>query len=501
MPIFEIETPEGSFEVEAPDEQTALRALGGSLPNQAPIPPQRDGTPQADKGWFRTVDDAVRGAADMMTFGFSDEISAGLGSLTGLGGNKGDYEGNVAAQRQRDAEGGGARFAGQVAGALAMPGSLTTSVPKAIGQGALVGGAYGFGSGEGSAIDRLPSAGLGAVMGGVAGGAVRGIANKLGTRAASKAIPSEEQLKKTAEAGFRKAEEAGVIIKPEGMRRLATEVVNDLAQFGYHPQLQPRIAAVLNEMERVAQGNTTYKGLDLLRRITANAASSNDASERAAATKIIQRIDDYMRNLPADDVLTGNAAQASAGIREGRDTWARFRRSEMVNTAAVKAERRAASTGSGGNLENALRQNVRSILDNPRRSRGMTAAEKEMAEKVVRGTPGQNALRLAGKLSPTTGGLQAALNVGATAFNPMMAIPGAIGFGAKAAAERMTTKNVQRLSEMIRSGGQTGQALARLARNGQLNIPEVKRVEYVAKMLGISMPELAAAIADRVTAK
>lgn len=462
------------------------------------VPTQPDGT--EDRGLFRRVDDVVRGAADIFTFGFADEISAGLGSLTGIGGNAGDYEGNVEAQRQRDKEGGWERFAGQVAGALLLPGAAARSVPQAVGQGAVAGGLYGFGSGDGDLTDRAWNAGIGAGLGGAVGGLVRVGSDKLAERAVGKAIPTADELRQIAEAGYKVADDAGVIVKPEGMRRIATETVNDLVEFGYHPTLQPKIATILKEMERLGNNNATYKGLHTLRKIAGQVAKSSDPSEAQMATRIIGRLDDWMANLPAEDVLTGNAQQAAQGFRQGQENWARMRRSEMIDLAKLKAERRTESTGTGGNLDNAIRQNVRAILDNPKRARGMTAAEKELAEKVVRGTPTQNVLRQVGRLSPTTGGLSAMLNVGATAFNPMMAIPGGVGLVAKTVADRMTVKNAERLSQMIRSGGRTAKDLLALARNQQLSVPQVQRIDSLAKALGVSTAELAAAVKEKVGA-
>lgn len=443
---------------------------------------------EAGRGVFRRIDDAVRGVADMATFGFADEISAGLGALTGIGGQSGEYDTNLAAQRDRDREGGWERLGGQVAGAFTSPLAAARTTLGAIGQGASMGGAYGFGSGEGDWGNRFRSAALGGAIGGAAGGVVHKAANALANRAARHAIPDVDDLRSLSQAGYEAAENAGVIVRPEGMRRIATETVNDLAEFGYHPQLQPKIGTLLSEMERLGNTNTTYKGLDTLRKMASRVAGSNDPAESALATRIINRLDDYMTNLPADDVIMGNAQQASQGIRQGRDNWSRMRRAEMVDTAKLKAERRAATTGTGGNLENTLRQNVRSILDNPRRSRGMTPAELEAAERVVRGTPGQDALRLAGRLSPTTGGLSAMLNVGAAAYNPFLAIPGAIGMGAKALADRGTRANVQQLSELIRSGGMTADDIAKLAAKGIGREDIIRAIMGVRTAEGVALP-------------
>lgn len=438
------------------------------------------------------VDAFVRGAADVPTFGFADEIAAGAGALTGVGGQQGNFSGNLELQRAIDERDSQlhpmARFAGQAAGAIATPMRAAQSTLGAIGQGAMLGGAYGFGSGEGGWQDRLQGAAIGAGIGGVAGGVVHKAANALSTRAARNAIPDVDDLRALSQAGYEAAENAGVIVRPEGMRRIATETVNDLAEFGYHPQLQPKIGTLLSEMERLGNTNTTYKGLDTLRKMASRVAGSNDPSEAALASRIINRLDDYMANLPADDLITGNAQQAAQGIRQGRDNWSRMRRAEMVDTARVKAERRAASTGTGGNLENTLRQNVRSILDNPRRSRGMSPAEIEMAERVVRGTPTQDALRLVGRLSPTTGGLSAMMNVGAAAFNPFLAIPGAVGLGAKTVADGMTRRNVQRLSEMVRSGGMTADDIAKLAAKGIGKEDIVRLILGVKAAEGVALP-------------
>jgi hypothetical protein len=73
----------------------------------------------------------------------------------------------------------------------------------------------------------------------------------------------------------------------------------------------------------------------------------------------------------------------------------------------------------------------------------------------VRGGAGQNTLRLIGKLSPQGNGLMAALGLGATVANPVMAAAPAAGLMAKSIADRITPANVARLSGVVRSGGRT----------------------------------------------
>lgn len=134
-------------------------------------------------GLFQSLDSFMRGAADVATSGLADEISAGLGAATGIGGTFGDYSGNLEAQRaenrERAQENPVATIAGGLAGALgagAIAGPrLAATLGGRVAQGAALGAgsgaAYGFGSGEG-VENRLKGAVGGAFLGGATGGAV-----------------------------------------------------------------------------------------------------------------------------------------------------------------------------------------------------------------------------------------------------------------------------------------------------------------------------------------
>lgn len=481
-----------SFLSLSPEEQNATvdeiaASLGGAQPQQTATAPQapdavaqpsepamaKTSRLQPERGVLRRIDDAVRGFADVATFGLADEFAAKMGALTGIGGESGNYDKNLVEQRSRDASGGPERFAGQIAGAFAVPGGAAKTVGRAALGGAATGAAYGFGSGEGGAAARGENALLGGAIGGLAGGAVRGIANRLETKAARAAIPTNETLRAAGQAAYKAADNAGVIIKPESTQRLTQAITSDLAEFGYDPALQPGISAVLNRIQGLGEDNITLKGMDIIRRVARNAGSDiTNKSQQELSNKIIGHIDDFIGGLKPDDVLAGNTKEATNAMLKARNIWTRLKKAEMVDTAMIKAERRAASTGSGGNADNALRQNVRALLDNPKTARGMTKAEKAAAERVVRGTAGQNALRLAGKLSPQGNGLMAALGVGGAMTNPLLGVPSLVGVGAKAIADRATVKNVDKLSEIIRSGGFTAAEVADLMRRGLIRAPE-----------------------------
>lgn len=294
---------------------------------------------------------------------------------------------------------------------------------------------------------------LAALGGGAIGGAVAGRM----TAPAAEPIPSTGEVKASAKQAFKAAEDAQAILKPDPLVRLQQQVTQDAADFGYHPALQPRIGAVLQELERVSKDNITTKGMMTLRKIAQNAAKSTDPSEQALGSQIIGRIDDMMATLAPEDVLQGNADEAASAWAQGRDLWNQFRKSETVDKAMEKADRAAQSSGTGGNTDNALRQKIKAILDSDKLRRGFTSDEIGQMEAIVKGAPLTNAGRLVGRFSPTAGYLPAAFGVGSTLVGggsgAVLPILGLLG---KGYADRATRGAINDLSALIRSGGSYG---------------------------------------------
>lgn len=201
------------------EQQSAVEEIAASLPPQesepaAITPDMRQGLDQmsqmtqqpivrnpddsARNSFMGKVDTAMRGAADMLSLGFADEIAAGLG--TGFG-YLGDYDQELARQRgvdQADSENRfGYRLGGQLAGGVAGGAGLArnglslatnaANAGKSLGRvafgsgvdGAILGAGQGFGSGEGGFDDRamsgLKGLGAGVAIGGAAPYAIAGV--------------------------------------------------------------------------------------------------------------------------------------------------------------------------------------------------------------------------------------------------------------------------------------------------------------------------------------
>ena len=458
--------------VEEPEPQSSkdLRAELSAM-TQNPTQALFDQRP----GWQKPIiaaADVANIMGDAATFGFGDKAAAAGRALFTDKSYDEELETMRASTDASRARAGSAGIAADVVGSLAIPGAAASrgaTLSGRLGTGAMTGakglgaraallGAEGAGYGALSAAGHDQDIATGAAFG-AAGGAAGSAAGDVLSAGVSKvrnpfkaktATPDLSSLKQSAKAAYDSAEKAGVIINPTGLQKLSADVKADLADFGFHPDLQPRVAVVLKEMDRLGQGNTTLKGVDVLRRIADGARKSLDPSEKALGNKIISKIDDFVENLKPADVMAGNAMQGADALKKARGLWSRVSKNERLLDAVEKAERRAASTGSGGNVENAVRQNVRKLVE---KGRGFSPDEKAAMEEIITGLPGQNMLRLAGKLSPSGNGLMAALGVGGAMANPMIGAASLGGMGAKFLADQGVMRGVKALDELIRSGG------------------------------------------------
>ena len=416
----------------------------------------------------QAADDTVRFLANGMTLGYADKI-AGY-----LGGEGTEAERAKTAQAQERA--GSAGTAAEILGTLAPVTALSKSalsatrlvpagmegmkglIARSLAMGA-DSGTLGAVQATGNDTDPITGALLGAAggaAGNVAGEAISAGASKV-FGALNKPVPvmSVDELKAAGSKAYQDADNAGVIFRPQAIDRLRQTVYDDFADFGFHPKNQPGAGVAYDELARLAEGgNVSLKGLNTARKVAQGGFNPTNPSNNTLIGKATERIDDFAANAPPADVLTGDVQTASRALKEGRDYWSRFRKLEKVDELMQRADLNAGSTGSGGNVENATRQQLKRILTDKKMMRGFTADEKAAVKKAVLGTPGQNILRLAGKLSPQGNGLMLALQGGMTALNPWIGIPAmAVGYGAKKGAEALTSRNAELVKRLIAAGG------------------------------------------------
>lgn len=465
---------------QAASEMSAMTQAMDKGPEGNPVADRQRAQYDALPEWQKPIvaaGDTLQLFASGATMGFGDKAVAGARSMF----TDKTYEQELADARTKTQEARnrarGAGTGAEILGAVATPMKLAgkgatlagrfgtaamTGAPGVLARTGLMaaeGGGYGALTAAGNDQDIATGTAIGAVGGGL--GNLAGEALSAGiSKVAGKFNPKVPQmgvddLKAASNAAYSRAEQAGVAFNANGVNQLRTNIIQDLTARGYHPTNEPGVKPILDQLAKIGNGNLTLKGLDTIRKMASNGFQPGNQSNNAALTQIIGRIDELVNAADPATVLMGSNPQAAAGaLKEARSMWGRAKKLETVQELLDRAGLNAGSAGAGGNVENASRQQIKRLLTNPNLKRGLTQAEQAAARKAVLGSPTQNALRLAGKLSPQGNGLMLAIGGAGTIAAPAAAIPAMIaGYGAKKTAEHLSRKSVAELVRLISSGG------------------------------------------------
>jgi len=267
------------------------------------------------------------------------------------------------------------------------------------------------------------------------------------------AAPTIDELAAQKNAAYQRAESTGVVISRGALNRLKVDLVNDLKKEGLNRTLHPKTQAALQEILDT-KGQLSLSQVETLRKIANDAKGAIEPADSRLGARIVEKIDDFEETLGDADVVSGDAAAATA-FKEARALNTRLSKARTVEELFRRAEL-SAPNFSGSGIENALRTEFRSLAKNKREMRRFTPAERAAIEKVAKGGPMENLLRQVGKLAPT-GVVSASLGAmgGAMVGGPAgaAAVP-AIGFASRAAATRMTRRNARAADELMRAGPQ-----------------------------------------------
>lgn len=480
MAVFKVQAPDGTvIKVEAADEATAIRGAQehySSRPQPAPKPAtQKVAAPQKQQ---RNAFGEITGA--MANFnrglGVGDEIAAAgnaavdvlrgrvkwapgdFGAAAGAVGNA--FDRRMSEQRQnedayasdRPNAAALARGTGMTATAL-VPATKTANAFAQGGRlvnaarGATVAGITGAGyaaADRGTLKERAQGAAEAAhdpvtLALGAAGG-VLGPAAKKPARAKPAPAPSLDELTSSKNAAYKAVEQSGEKFAPEAMTGFVDDLGKEMQAANINPARHPRAASMLSDIEKLRGQPMSLTQLDQLRQvIRRDVGNAPDAAEQFMGRKMIEALDGFIDSSPA----------ASGAVKTARGLNTKVRKIETVNEAVDRAKLRAGSTGSGGNVDNATRQELRRVFE---KTPNFTPEEQAALERIITGSKGQNLLRQAGKLSPQGNGLMTALSIGGAAANPLLAIPTGIGAISKVVADGMTQKRVKDLVSLIARG-------------------------------------------------
>lgn len=319
---------------------------------------------------------------------------------------------------------------------------------------------------KGTKFEPLARA-AGAVAGGVGVGAAEGALARAG-------VPTIEQLEQAKRAAYHAAEQQGVVIDPAAWARMAAAADHRINGLGLtHPDVHPNALTALDVLQReVASGAPiSLERADLVRQAVNGAierasGANGSRTDLRAAMHVREELDNFLDGLTPADTLSGNAAVATPILREARDLARREAKGREIQTLIDLADNQASSNYSASGREQALRVQFKNLnaklIKNRSLANTFTDQERQAIERVARGGPVGNTLRLFGKFAPTgviSGGAGVGMGayVGGLVGGPTGAAIGsaalpALGAASRSGATALTARNARLASELVRSG-------------------------------------------------
>lgn len=290
-------------------------------------------------------------------------------------------------------------------------------------------------------------------------------------------IPTAEQLQTQATQAYNRANKAGVVISPKSLQENFPIFNEAVKGAGFDADLHPQVAIVLNRLEKEGATPKTLQEMETLRRIVkAPTKQFDNPDQQRVAYKLLDEYDNYVANLSekdlavpkksvdlgkygvieVEDAMSPKIASKEAvnALKEARSLYSKSKKSDVIEDIIDNAKITAGANYTQSGLENALRQELKSLAKNKKRLAGFSATEQEAIKAAAMGGNMQNFLRYVGKLAPTSvisGGGAVGLGYlfgGATGAAALPVIGGAAKYG----ATRMGMENVKNIQDLVALG-------------------------------------------------
>lgn len=284
--------------------------------------------------------------------------------------------------------------------------------------------------------------------------------------------PGTAAVKRTSQEAYREADAMGIQIGGTNFQNFQRSLNADpvLRELKLNPKNHPTLSNVFGTIRGGTMGNLTARRgattltleeFDNLRASVIKHLNSGDANERRLAGHLFHRLEDFF-----DKSVAKQFPKARPTLDKARQNWKQYQKSNEIDRIMAVAKDREGQYSVSGK-ENAIRTGFRQLSmainrDKTGRLRRLwTPDEIRLIQKLSRGkySP-RNMLRVIGKLAPNTFTLSAAGGGGVASYatgDPSYALMGAGGMAAGAlargAAGSLAKGKVDRLSNLVRSGG------------------------------------------------
>jgi hypothetical protein len=299
----------------------------------------------------------------------------------------------------------------------------------------------------------------GRFAGGLIGAVTAGLAaSERGLAALRGKLPTNKQIADEVDAGYKSLRESNARISEVGSIQL-WDHVEATVRADVHPELADKTYKIIQDL--APGGERTVADIDATRRALNSIKPTAPLNEYPAARSAVRGIDEWLSNIPDQFVMSGDPARDAAILRSAQRNHAIRRQLDDVEEATARAQRRAATSPSAAARIERAREQIRTVLESEKKSRGMSPEVREQVERIVLGTALSNwALRLA-RFAPETP--TAALFTIATDIAVGRVYAAAVamsGFIAKYLGEYLTDRQIAQLEQLMRAESPLGAPVA-----------------------------------------
>lgn len=276
--------------------------------------------------------------------------------------------------------------------------------------------------------------------------------------------PTIAELKKGADAAYKAVDQSGLAINPSAYDQMVAGLKPKMEKLGLDPGLHPDATAAMNRVLALngSAAPLSFQKVMTMRELAGDAAGAIQARDAMRGGAIKDHIDDFVDNLsPADTVGGADPAQTVDILNGARDLYSRAKQAGVIQDAIDKAGIKASANYSQSGMENALRQQFKSLALNDRAMSRLAPDVQDAVKAVAAGSHVSNVLRAVGKYAPhgpvaTMAGLGVGTYLGGAAGAAegglaSLAVP-AIGEIARTGATRLTQQAAQRAFDVAALG-------------------------------------------------
>jgi hypothetical protein len=345
-------------------------------------------------------------------------------------------------------------------------GKLAAGLGSGLVGGGVQGALHGLGTGTDleerlghAGEETLMGAGAGAVgagLGHLASRGIRKIGEKLGRVEPIPAAQTSAQLMEEAKQAYKLSNAPNVKIGAEHINDLRTDIMNELKSLNYNKKDNRKIQTIMNRLKDV-DAPITLSELDEIRKSTKYAAGdwANPHNQTLGLT-VRDKIDDFIDTLSHEKTVGGvSPVETANSLTEARQFYKQSKKLDLIEEAMERAKNRSSTSGSGGNYDNALRQEIRKLYEKGSKYKKYWSPDEIKAmEQTMKGGIIGNIARPLGKLDPFHHGLIGAIELPHLLMHPQTGFIGpAVGMGAHKLSRHLTGKNAEQLRNIVASGG------------------------------------------------